>query len=406
MKTERYNMKIIERKGYLNKLIECMGTADIKVVTGIRRCGKSILISQFSDYVKKNEKNLNLVYIDLQQLDHMELLEFQNLHDFCIRQYKKNKNNILIIDEVQLCDGFEKAINSLHTKRLYDIYLTGSNAFLLSSDLATLFTGRTIEIEVLPFSFSEYLEYFERNDIQDAFDDYFKMGGMPGSYEYHDEGRRYDYIADVYRSIIERDLFQKYKLRNRKELMQLSDFMLDNISNLASPHNICMELNKDHSAITEKTVSKYIAYLERSFVLYVASRCDLKGKKYLSSNSKYYVADHGIRYAVLGTRNLDYGRTYENMIYLELRRRGYDVHVGKLYQKEIDFVATKQSKKIYIQVCDDISQEKTFQREYEPLLAIKDGYPKIIIARTRHPEYQYEGIRIIDLAQWLADSDL
>jgi len=165
-------------------------------------------------------------------------LEYQSLHDFCIRQHRKNRNNVLIIDEVQLCDGFEKAINSLHAKRIYDIYLTGSNAFLLSSDLATLFTGRTIEIEVLPFSFSEYLEYFERNDIQDAFDDYFRMGGMPGSYEYHDETRRYDYIADIYHTIIERDLFQKYKLRNRKELMLLSDFMLDNISNLTSPHTI------------------------------------------------------------------------------------------------------------------------------------------------------------------------
>ena len=398
-------MNIIERNEYLERLIDCIGTPDIKVITGIRRCGKSILISQFSEYLKKTQKSLNLVYIDLQQLDYSELLEYRNLHDYCVKKHRKNKNNILIIDEVQMCDGFEKAVNSLHAKRIYDIYLTGSNAFLLSSDLATLFTGRTIEIEVLPFSFSEYLQYFNSNDIQDAFESYFRMGGMPGSYEYRDEKRRYDYIADVYRTIIERDLFQKYKLRNRKELMQLSDFMMDNISNLTSPHSICTELNKDNSQITEKTVAKYITYLERAFVMYAANRYDLKGKIYLRSNSKYYVADHGIRYAVLGTRNLDYGRTYENIVYLELRRRGYDVYVGKLYKKEIDFVATRQSEKIYIQVSDDISLETTFKREYEPLLAIKDGYPKIIIARTKHPLYQYEGIRIFDIANWLLNNE-
>lgn len=398
-------MKIIERTTYLDKLIDCIGTPDIKVITGIRRCGKSILISQFSDYLRKNMKNLNLIYIDLQQLDYSDLLEYESLHEFCIKKHKKNKNNVLIIDEVQLCNGFEKAINSLHAKKIYDIYLTGSNAFLLSSDLVTLFTGRTAEIEVFPFSFSEYLQYFENDDVQDAFDEYFMMGGMPGSYEYREETRRYAYISDVYYTIIERDLVQKYKLRNRKELMQLSDFMLDNISNLTSPHNICLELNKDHSAITDKTVSKYVSYLERSFILYSATRYDLKGKKYLRSNSKYYVADHGMRYAVLGTRNLDYGRTYENMVYLELKRRGYDVYVGKLYQKEIVFVATRQSEKIYIQVSDDITREKTFKREYEPLLAIKDGYPKIIIARTRHPEYQYEGIQIFDIARWLSENE-
>ena len=398
-------MTIIERNEYLDRLIDCIGSPDIKVITGIRRCGKSILISQFSEYLKKTQKSLNLVYIDLQQLDYAELLEYRNLHDYCVKKHRKNKNNILIIDEVQMCDGFEKAVNSLHAKRIYDIYLTGSNAFLLSSDLATLFTGRTIEIEVLPFSFSEYLQYFNSNDIQDAFESYFRMGGMPGSYEYRDEKRRYDYIADVYRTIIERDLFQKYKLRNRKELMQLSDFMMDNISNLTSPHSICTELNKDNSQITEKTVAKYITYLEKAFVMYAANRYDLKEKKYLRSNSKYYVADHGIRYAVLGTRNLDYGRTYENIVYLELRRRGYDVYVGKLYKKEIDFVATRQSEKIYIQVSDDISQETTFKREYEPLLAIKDGYPKIIIARTKHPLYQYEGIRIFDIANWLLNNE-
>ena len=394
-------MKLIERKEYLDKLIECKGSSDIKVITGIRRCGKSILVSQYMDYLKNNVKNLNLVYIDLQQLDFSDLLEYKTLHKYCVDHYKKSKDNILVIDEVQLCDNFEKAINSLHAKRMFDIYVTGSNAFLLSSDLATLFTGRTIEIEVLPFSFSEFHQYFKKKDIRTEFDDYFRLGGMPGAYEYKDKKRQYEYIKDVFETIIQRDIFQKYKLRNRNELTQLSDFMLDNISNLSSAHNIAMELQKDNSTINDKTVAKYIKYLERSFILYPAIRYDLKGKKYLRNNKKYYISDHGIRFALLGTRNLDYGRVYENMVYLELRRRGYDVYVGKLYRKEIDFVATKQNDKIYIQVSDDISDKKTFEREYTPLLSISDAYPKMIVANTKHEEYQYEGIRIIDLANWL-----
>ena len=394
-------MKLIERKDYLDKLKECKGSPDIKVITGIRRCGKSILLSQYMDFLKKNFRNINLIYIDLQQLDFSDLLEYNTLHKYCIDHFKKSKDNILVIDEVQLCENFEKAINSLHAKRIFDIYVTGSNAFLMSSDLATLFTGRTVEIEVLPFSFYEFDKYFQKKDIRAEFDDYFRIGGMPGAYEYKDEKRRYEYIRDIFETILQRDLFQKYKLRNRNELTQLSDFMLDNISNLSSPHNIAEELQKDNSTINEKTIKKYIHYLEDSFILYSATRYDLKGKKYLRSNKKYYISDHGIRFAMLGTRNLDYGRVYENMVYLELRRRGYDVYVGKLYKKEIDFVATRNSEKLYIQVSDDISKADTFKREYTPLLSISDGYPKIIIARTNHEEYQYEGIRIIDLAEWL-----
>lgn len=211
-------------------------------------------------------------------MENAYLLNCKVLHDFCIKQYKKTKDNVLVIEKVQLCDGFEKAINSLHAKRLFDIYITGSNAFLMSSDLATLFTGRTIQIEVLPFSFYEFHQYFQNNNINNEFEDYFRMGGMPGSYVYKEEKRRYEYIKDIYETIIQRDLFQKYKLRNKNELLQLSDFMLDNISGLSSPRNIAIELQKDKSTINEKTITKYLDYLEKSFVLYPTTRFDLKGK--------------------------------------------------------------------------------------------------------------------------------
>ena len=303
-----------------------------------------------------------------------------------------------------MCPQFELAINSIYAKGIYDIYITGSNAFLLSSDLATLFTGRTMEIKVYPFSFKEYLTYYKITDrYDDAFDQYVKIGGMPGAYVYKTENRQYDYVRDVYSTIIIRDLVEKYKIRNKLEFTNISEFMMDNIGNLLSPNNICETLKNNQSEITRKTVSKYIGYLENAFLFYEAKRYDLKGKKYLTNNSKYYLCDSSFRYAVNGTRNMDYGRVYENIVYLELRRRGYEVYVGKLYKKEIDFVAKKRDTQIYIQVSDNISDEKTFEREYTPLFAIKDAYPKLIIARTRHETYDYQGIRVIDLCRWLRE---
>lgn len=395
-------MKIIDRKKYMNQLILLNNTPDIKVITGIRRCGKSVLMKEYIKYLQQQESDINIVEINLQELEYDQLKEYHMLHQYVLEHYVENKHNVLFIDEVQLCDKFEMAINSLHTKGIFDIYLTGSNAFLLSSDLATLFTGRVMRVEVYPFSFSEYLEYFSGDaDLESAFDEYVRSGGFPGSYIYADEKTRFDYIKDVYQTILLRDLVQKYNVRNKEEMQRIAEFMMDNVANLLSPNNICDALNTNGSAITRKTVSKYITYFENAFLFYGAKRYDLKGKKYLKTNQKYYLCDSSLRYAMLGTRNMDFGRIYENIVYLELLRRGYEVYVGKLYKKEIDFVAIKQSEKVYIQVSDDISNNKTFKREYEPLLSIGDAYPKIIIARTRHESYTYEGILIIDIVVWL-----
>ncbi|MEA4922432.1 MAG: ATP-binding protein [Eubacteriaceae bacterium] len=397
-------MQLIVRQNYLDELIELYNTPDIKVITGIRRSGKSVLLSEFVDYLNKTEDNINIVIINLQELEFDCLLEHHALHDYILEQYKEGMSNVLLIDEVQLCPDFELAINSIYTKRVFDIYITGSNAFLLSSDLATLFTGRTMEIKVYPFSFKEYLTYYGINDRYDeAFDNYVKCGGMSGAYGYKTEEKQYDYIRDIYSTVLIRDLVEKYKIRNTSEFKNISEFMMDNIGNILSPNNICKALQNDKSSITRKTVSKYVDYLENAFLFYEAKRYDLKGKKYLENNSKYYLCDPSFRFAVNGTRNMDYGRTYENIVYLELKRRGYEVYVGKLYKKEIDFVAKKRDELFYIQVSDNISDPKTFEREYTPLLSIMDAYPKMIIARTKHEEYQYEGIKIVDIADWLLE---
>lgn len=395
-------MEYLKRNLYLDQLIALNNTPDIKVITGIRRCGKSILLDEYAEYLRNTEPECNIVKINFQELEYEELLEYRKLHAYAMEHYASGVHNVLMIDEVQLCPSFEKVINSLHAKGIYDIYLTGSNAFLLSSDLATLFTGRTMEIKVFPFSFSEYRAYADsEGNLQESFDRYVRTGGMSGAYAYPQEKQRFDYISDVYRTILLRDLVQKYGIRNKEELLRLAEYMMDNVSNLVSPNNICDSLNKAQGQITRKTVSKYMEYLERAFLFYEAKRYDLKGKKYLESSAKYYLCDPAFRYAINGTRNMDFGRMYENIVYLELLRRGYEVYVGKLYQKEIDFVAIRGSEKIYIQVSDNITEEKTFVRECSPLLAIRDAYPKMILARTRHETYDHQGIIIKDLAEWL-----
>ena len=395
-------MKLIERKEYLNRIIELKDTPDIKIITGIRRSGKSELMQAYISYLKENFENINIVYIDFMDLDFEDIKEYHALHSYAKEHYQEGKHNYLFVDEVQMCPNFELAINSLYAKGKYDIYITGSNAFLLSADLATLFTGRYIEIHVFPFSFTEYCQYYsDITDIDKLFDDYVVKGGLAGSYAYRTEKDRTNYIKEVYETIVTRDLVQKYGLPDTLVLQRLSEFLMDNISNLTSPNKVSQLLSENVTATNHVTIGRYIKYLCNAFVFYDTKRYDIRGKKYLENTEKFYLCDTGIRYAILGSRNMDYSRMYENIICIELMRRGYDVYVGKLYQKEIDFVAQQGSEKIYIQVSDNITGEDTFKRECSPLLQIRDAYPKLIIARTKHPMYTHEGIEIYDIADWL-----
>ena len=395
-------MKEIKRTKYLDRLIQLNGTPDIKIITGIRRSGKSKLMQAYIDYLKSNNENINIIYIDFMDLEYEEIKEYHRLHNYVEEHYQKGKDNYLFVDEVQMCSKFELAINSLYSKNKYDIYITGSNAFLLSADLATLFTGRYIELHVFPFSFKEYCQFYDtENDKDKLFDDYTLKGGLAGSYAYRTEQDRSNYIKEVYETIVTRDLIQKYALPDTSVLQKLSEFLMDNISNLTSPNKVSNILVENKTITNHVTVGKYIKYLCNAFVFYNIKRYDIRGKKYLENTEKFYLCDSGIRYAILGSRNMDYGRVYENIVCIELLRRGYDVYVGKLYQKEVDFVVQKGSEKLYIQVSDNISGQETFQRECDPLLKIRDAYPKVIIARTKHPKYSYEGIEIYDIADWL-----
>lgn len=399
-------MKLINRPLYINQLASVMNTPDIKVVTGIRRSGKSKLLEAFSQHILSIDTSANIVSIDLTKLKFENLKEYHALNDYIENHYRVGVNNYVMIDEVQLCKGFELAINSLHSEEKYDIYITGSNAFLLSSDLATLFTGRHIEIHVYPFSFKEFCSYFEiTSDFHKAFERYILIGGMSGSYVYSKDTDKARYIRDVYETIIVRDLVEKYKLADASMMRKISNFLMDNVSNICSTRNVSNSLVALGVKTNHVTTGNYINYLCNAFVFYEAKRYDVKGKLLLQSLSKHYIADTGMRYAVLGRRNMDWGRMYENMVFIELLRRGFEVYVGKLYQKEIDFVAIKGSAKIYVQVSDNISDDETFRREVAPLLSINDVYPKILLASTHHSETDYEGVRIIDLTEWFLGNE-
>ena len=422
-------MKVLERKQFLQKLINSINTPDIKVITGIRRSGKSKLLEMFIEYLINNIPNTNIIHINYNLFQFSTLKNAAALNEYVENLYSPQKENFLLIDEVQLCKDFEQAINSFHGSEKYHIYITGSNAFLLSKELATLFTGRTFSVEVFPFSFKEFVSYFECQDLQQAFDRFAMEGGMSGSYLYESIDDKYNYLNEVFETLIVRDIQQKYKIKNVSLLDTLNDFLVDNISSEVSARSVANTLTSKGSKTDDKTVSSYIKYLCASYAFYKIRRYDIKGKKYLASKEKYYSADNSFLYAKLGTKNMDtgfntnpvnkrvkglseasldrlyYGKIYENIVCIELLRRGYEVYTGVLYQKEIDFVAIKRDEKIYIQVSDDISRPETMERETAPLLSIKDAYPKMIIARTKHPQYQYEGIAVWDIGEWLVNSN-
>ena len=391
------------RRKYLDDIIRTIGTEDIKIITGVRRSGKSFLLDDFKKYVIENIKDANIISFDLSSLKYEELREYHALNDYVEKHYVNNKRNFLFIDEVQMCKGFELALNSLHASRKYDIYMTGSNAFLAGGDLATLFVGRTYTIEVYPFSFAEFMRYFNYQDRYEAFDKYVREGGMSGSYEYQTLEDKYGYLRETYDTLIVRDIEEKHGVKNVAVMDRLSDFLMDNASKPTSTRNITNTLISNKIEASNKTIAEYVKYLCEAYAFYKVRRYDIKGKRYLTSTDKYYLSDHAFRYAKLGTKVANFGDTYENIVAIELMRRGYEVYVGAMRNSEIDFVAIKDGEKLYIQVSYLIIERETMEREVAPLINIPGGYQKLLIAGTRQSEMQYEGIRIVDIADWLLE---
>ena len=395
-------MKLIERTDYLSELKSLVGTPDIKIITGVRRAGKSKLMDAFASALEGDKEKKNVVRVNLRLKKFESLLDGDNLYRYVNSRIVPGVDNFLIIDEIQDSSNFERIINSLYDEGVHEIYLTVSNAFLLSSDLATLFGGRTFDVHVFPFSFKEYLSYFPSTDLQTSFEAYFRKGGLSGSYLYSNDLAAKRYLEGVVRTTIVKDVVQKFRIENEPLLNLIIDFLADNVGSKTSIRNIANTLTSNRFETNNKTVGSYVDYLCRSYLFYPCVRYDLKGKRYLESDKKYYLSDLGFRFALLGSKWMDYGHLYENLVFLELKRRGYEVYVGILYDKEIDFVAMKEGEKLYVQVSDDITNQETFQREVRPLLSIRDAYPKMLLARTKHLEEQYEGIRVVDIAEWLS----
>ena len=395
-------MKLIRRTAYLDELRSVMRTPDIKVVTGVRRCGKSKLLEEFIADLLENDERANVIHVNYNLTDYESLLDYHALEKYVEERYEPDMNNYVLIDEIQMCPSFEKAINSLHAKEKYDIYVTGSNAFLQSSDLATLFVGRTFEIHVFPFLFREYCVYFPPQQIETSLSRYITEGGMAGSYLFKTESQKTRYIdAEVLNALIVRDIVNKYKIRNVSLLNQLIDFLMDSVGSPVSAGSIAKTLAAVGAKADHKTIARYIDYLCKAFAFYRVRKYDIRGKRYLRTEDKFYLCDHSFKYARLGTKSMDYGHMLENIVAIELLRRGYETYAGSLYGKEVDFVCIKRGEKEYIQVAWDISEPKTFAREVASLLSTKDAYPKTVIARTFQPPYQHEGVRVIDAADWL-----
>lgn len=397
-------MKRIERKEYLDKLIALKDKNIIKVITGVRRCGKSTLMEIFQDYLKgQGIEEERIVAINLEDYDFFELRQPAKLHSYIKERLSKDKMTYVFIDEIQHCENFPDVVDSLYIKKNVDLYLTGSNAYMLSSEIATLISGRYIEIPMLPLSFKEYVSSTGgENDLSKKYLSYIENSSFPYSMELAGQPKEIkDYLEGIYNTIVIKDISNRKKVQDTMMLESVARFVFDNIGNPLSTKKIADTMTSDGRKIDVKTVEKYLAGLLESFILYQAKRYNIKGKQYLKTLEKYYVVDIGLRYMLLGTRGTDVGHILENVIYLELLRRGYEVYVGKVDDLEVDFVAMEQKRTIYFQVAATVRDEETLKRELNPLQKISDHYQKFILTLDEDPEADYEGIRRVNALEWL-----
>lgn len=393
---------MIQRPEYLDLLIRFKDKDLIKVVTGIRRCGKSTLFDLYCEYLKENGVEENqIIRINLEERIYSEIDNYLKLYDYIESKMNKDKQNYIFIDEVQNVPEFQKACDSLYIKKNVDLYITGSNAYLLSGELATLLSGRYVEIKMMPLSFKEYISYVGENDLQKKYRNYITNSSFPYTINLNDKKERNFYLESIYNSIILKDIAERKKTIDIPMLNSVVRFMFDNIGNICSTTKISKSMTAVGRSISVHTVESYLESLLDSFVLYKAERYDIKGKQYLTSGYKYYVCDIGLRYYLLGDKPIDAGHILENIVYLELLRRGYQVYVGKNGEAEVDFIAIGEDGEEYYQVCYSVREEATLKRELGALDTISDHNPKYLLTMDDEPMMSHNGIKQIYVLDWL-----
>ena len=395
---------IVERKEYLEKLIAWKDKKLIKIVTGVRRCGKSILLEIYQNYLKQhNVEKEQIIAINFEDLDYEELTDYKKLYNYLKEHLVTNKMTYIFLDEIQNVPDFPKVLDSLYIKNNVDIYVTGSNAYMLSSEIATMISGRYVQIEMLPLSFREYMESTgSMNDRGIKYAEYLQNSSFPYTLELKNQPNEIrEYLEGIYNTIVVKDIVNRKKITDTMMLKSVLQFIFDNIGNPLSSKKIADTMTSAGRKIDTRTIEKYLEAFRESYIIYQTKRYDIKGKQYLKTLEKYYVVDIGLRQLLLGTRAMDVGHILENVIYLELLRRGYDVYVGKIDDLEVDFVAMDPQGIIYYQVAATVRDENTLHRELAPLEKIADHYPRMILTLDDDPPADYNGIQRINALEWL-----
>ena len=399
--------ELINRPEYLTQLIQNKDVDLVKIITGIRRCGKSSLLDLFHQYLlQSGVLDDHIIHMNLESLRFRNLSNYLNFYDYVSERIPKNGKTYLIFDELQVINHWEKAIESFRLDFDVDIYITGSNAYLLSTEFSTLLSGRYVEIRMLPLSFKEFLNFYKFDEnitIEEKFQKYLQFGGMPILREYQfNELRSNQALEGIYSTVVLKDILQRNNQTDQLMLNKITLFLCSNIGNITSPNNIGNVLSHENEInIAGKTVKKYINMLHSAFIFYSVGRYDIKGKQLLKTLEKNYIIDMGFRNMLLGYRDADRGHILENIVFLELIRREYRVYIGKVGETEVDFVCEKTNEKIYIQVAETIGSQETLERELRPLRIISDNYEKIILSMDRNYINSYDGIKSLNLIDWL-----
>lgn len=395
-----------KRDLYLNKLLDFKDTKLIKVVTGIRRCGKSSLMELLKrELLIQGIQDERIIHMNFESLKYDFIKDYLSLYEFMEKKMVKGQKMYIMLDEIQQVESWEKAVNSLSVDYDVDIYITGSNGYLLSSELATLLSGRYVEIRMLPLSFKEYLEFNtteENTTMETKFTEFMRVGGFPSLSEI---GRKQEvvesFLYGIYNTVIMKDVILRNAVKDPGLLEVLIKYVFDNVGNITSPKKISDYLNSEGRKTTSETIDNYLKMLENAFIIYHANRYDVKGKQHLKTLGKYYPVDPGLRNAILGNRDYNYGHALEGVLYLEMCRRYREVSIGKWKENEIDFVVQNSEERIYYQVAASIAEEKTLRRELLPLQAIHDNYRKVILTMDRIPVKYYEGIEVVNIIDFL-----